>query len=92
MLYIQLAQVMLRKPKRGRTFWGVVVYSSLLFPLATLALAGMFKFEEMLYIDNSNYPGGSRAFRQTSNVFDTLSRVWSVMVAPLAKLSFTTLQ
>jgi len=74
MLYIQLTQVVLRKPKRGYTFCAIVAYSSLLFPLATLAIVGMFKFDERSYIDNRNYPGGSIAFRRAymSDVFNIM--------------------
>ena len=81
MLYLQLTQVLLRKPKRGHTFCGIVTYSSLLFPLATLAIVGMFKFDERSYIDNRNYPGGSIAFRQAymSDAFNVMCQFWSVI-------------
>jgi hypothetical protein len=62
MIYIQLTQVLLARPKRGQSFWAIVAYSGLLFPLATLAVGAVFKFSEMSYIDNRNYPGGPNAF------------------------------
>ncbi|GLB39844.1 hypothetical protein LshimejAT787_0703540 [Lyophyllum shimeji] len=62
MLYIQLIQVLLARPKRGQSFWALIAYSSSLFPLATLAIAAVFKFSEMSYIENRNYPGGPYAF------------------------------
>lgn len=62
MLYFQLIQVLLARPKRGRTFWMIVAYSGILFPLATLAIGLLFKFGELSYIDNRNYPGGPIAF------------------------------
>ncbi|KAF9467150.1 hypothetical protein BDZ94DRAFT_1156726 [Collybia nuda] len=62
MLYMQLVQVLLIRPKRGRTFWAIVTYSAFMFPLATLDIAGMFKFSEMSYVDNRNYSGGPAAF------------------------------
>lgn len=52
MLFVQLAQVLLSRPKRGRTFWGIVAYSSIILPLTTLAIGGMLKFMEMAYIDH----------------------------------------
>lgn len=51
MLYIQITQVMLRRPKRsGRTFWFIVLYASALFPLTTVAFAGKFKFTEDMFL------------------------------------------
>jgi len=51
MLYIQISQVMLRRPKRsGRTFWFIVLYASALFPLTTVAFAGKFKFTEDMFL------------------------------------------
>lgn len=66
MLYIQLTEVLLRKPKRGKTFWAIVVYSLALFPLSTLAIAGMLKFTQMSYIDNRSYPGGPTAYHSAA--------------------------
>jgi hypothetical protein len=82
MLYLQLIQVLLNKPKRGRTFCATVAYSGVLFPLATLAIAGMFKFEELSFIDNRDFPGGPSAFSRVyvSDVFNVLSQSWSVMI------------
>lgn len=87
MLYIQLTQVLLRKPKRGCTFWAIVTYSSLLFPLATLAIVGMFKFDERLYIDNRTFSGGPIAFRRVymSDPFNMMWQFWSV-ATPSVKL------
>ncbi|RDB23623.1 hypothetical protein Hypma_009503 [Hypsizygus marmoreus] len=62
MLYVQLTQVLLVRPKRGQTFWAIVAYSGALFPLAVLSISVMFKFSEMSYIENRNYPGGPTAF------------------------------
>lgn len=83
MLYTRLTQVLLRKPKRGHTFFAIVAYSSVLLPLATLAIAGMFKFDELLYVDNRNYPGGPSAFRleYMSDVFNIMCQFWSVIIA-----------
>jgi len=51
MLYIQVTQVMLRRPKRsGHTFWFIIAYSTILFPLTTMAFGGKFKFAETLYL------------------------------------------
>lgn len=52
MLFVQLTQVLLSRPKRGRTFWAIVTYSSIILPLATLAIGGMLRFMEMAYIDH----------------------------------------
>lgn len=62
MLYVQLIQVLLSRPKRGKLFWGLVAYSAILFPLLTLGIAGMLKFAEVSYIDNRDYPGGPTKF------------------------------
>ncbi|GLB39394.1 hypothetical protein LshimejAT787_0605560 [Lyophyllum shimeji] len=58
MLYTQLTQVLLSRPKRGKMYWAIVAYSSVLFCLATIAIAGMLKYTELSFIDNRNYPGG----------------------------------
>ncbi len=60
MLYIQVTQVMLRRPKRsGNTFWFIIAYSTILFPLTTIAFGGKFRFAETLYLTlaESNTPG-----------------------------------
>jgi nitrate reductase NapE component len=59
MLYIQISQVMLRRPKRsGRTFWFIVLYASALFPLTTVAFAGKFKFTEDMFLALPDFLGG----------------------------------
>lgn len=64
MLYMQLVQVLLIRPKRGRSFWAIIAYAAVMFPLATLDIAGVFKFSEMSYVDHRNYPGGPAAFHK----------------------------
>jgi len=62
-LYIQLIQVLRGRPKRsGCIFWGIVVYSSALFPLATLAVIGKIKFAEVVYVTNRLYTSGPKAY------------------------------
>ena len=62
-LYIQLIQVLRRRPKRcGRVFWGIIVYSSALFPFATLAIIGKINFAELMYITNRLDPSGPSAY------------------------------
>ncbi|PPQ81464.1 hypothetical protein CVT26_011541 [Gymnopilus dilepis] len=63
MLYIQVTQVLLRKPKRGRLFWFVVFYSTALFPLATIAFVGKFRFMEKMYVDYGDFLGGAAAYQ-----------------------------
>ncbi|KAF8062265.1 hypothetical protein FPV67DRAFT_1672741 [Lyophyllum atratum] len=77
MLYVQLTTVLLARPKRGSSFWAIVAYASFLFPLATLAVGAIFKFSEMSYIDNRNYPGGPNAFyhRYTSDYVNVIGQV-----------------
>jgi len=53
MLYIQVTQVLMRRPKRGRLFWSIVFYSTALFPLTTIAFIGKFQFMEKMYVDPS---------------------------------------
>lgn len=62
MLYVQLTQVLFARPKSGRKYWVLVAYAGVLFILATLAVGAIFRFSEMTYIDNRNYPGGPVAF------------------------------
>jgi hypothetical protein len=60
MIFIQLVQVLLSRPKRGKTFWAIVAYSGILFPLTTVAIGGLLKFTEMTYIDSNNVEGPMR--------------------------------
>jgi len=62
MLYIQLVQVLLRRPKRGRTFWFIVCFATVLFPLNTIAFAGRVRFAELTYVIHRDYPEGPKAF------------------------------
>ena len=62
MLYIQITQVLLRRPKRGRIFWFIIVYSTTLFPIATLAFVGKFIFKESMYVNDPGFSGDARAY------------------------------
>jgi hypothetical protein len=88
MLYTQLVQVLLIRPKRGRTFWGIVGYSVVMLPLATLSVAGLLKFSEMSYIDNRNYPGGPAAFHKAymSDTINVMGLVWFVLCQLLSPI------
>jgi len=62
-LYIQLIQVLRGRPKSsGCIFWCIVIYSSALFPLATLAVIGKIKFAEVVYVTNRLYTSGPKAY------------------------------
>ena len=58
MIMMQLSQILCLRPKRGRLFWGMVVYSSLVFVLSTAAVGGRFRFAELMYVENRNYASG----------------------------------
>lgn len=63
MLYIQVTQVLLRRPKRGRIFWFIIAYSTALFPLATFSFVGKFTFKESMYTNShSEFSGDARAY------------------------------
>jgi len=62
MLYIQVTQVLVRRPKRGRLFWFIVFYSTALFPLTTIAFIGKFKFVEEMYVLHGDWAGGAREY------------------------------
>jgi hypothetical protein len=62
MLYIQVIQVLVRRPKRGRLFWFIVFYSTALFPLTTIAFIGKFIFVERMYVLHGDWSGGARAY------------------------------
>lgn len=74
MIYTQLGQVLIRKPKRGRAFWFLIAYSVILSPLATLGIGGMLKFVELAYVNHRTFPGGPSVWyelyrgRETSNI------------------------
>ncbi|RDB18736.1 hypothetical protein Hypma_014681 [Hypsizygus marmoreus] len=83
MLYFQLTQVLLSRPNRGRMYWAIVAYSSILFPLATIAIGGLLKFTELAYVDHHNDPGGPVAFYTShlTNRIHVLSQV-SITLVP----------
>ncbi|KAF8879381.1 hypothetical protein BD779DRAFT_1154576 [Infundibulicybe gibba] len=83
MLYVQLVQVLSSRPKRGRLFWAIVVYSTMLYLSATLSIGGMLKFTEVAYVDERDYPnGGPVGYRKdfASNSSNAMSRVCTIIV------------
>jgi len=56
MLYFQVTQVLLRRPKRDRIFWCIIFYSTGLFPLTTIAFVGKFSFAQTMYMEFSGEP------------------------------------
>ncbi|KAG5725222.1 hypothetical protein E4T56_gene10131 [Termitomyces sp. T112] len=62
MLYSQLTQVLFFRPKRGKMYGAIVIYSTLLFCLATIAMAGALKFAETIFIDHRTDPEGPHNF------------------------------
>ncbi|TFK39178.1 hypothetical protein BDQ12DRAFT_604405 [Crucibulum laeve] len=56
MLLIQLTQVLITRPERGRAFWNIVSYSTVVFVLATVAIGGKLKFAELAYVENNIDP------------------------------------
>ncbi|KAG5634045.1 hypothetical protein H0H81_003649 [Sphagnurus paluster] len=62
MLSMQLMQVLLSRPKRGKLYWAIVSYFSMLFVLATFAIGGKLKYAELTFVDFRDYPGGPVGF------------------------------
>jgi len=54
MLYLQLTQVLVSRPTRGRMYWAIVIYSSILFPLASISCGGSLRFTELAYVIHRN--------------------------------------
>ncbi|EDR11264.1 uncharacterized protein LACBIDRAFT_324894 [Laccaria bicolor S238N-H82] len=67
MLCIQVTQALLSRPKRGRVFFGIVIYSSILFLLTTIAVGGKAKFAEMVYVVHRDYPAGVEAYERENS-------------------------
>ena len=85
MLYIQVTQVMLRRPKRsGNTFWFIIAYSTILFPLTTIAFGGKFRFAETLYLTlaEANTTGIIDSYWQmhSTDLSNVMSETWYVMI------------
>jgi hypothetical protein len=81
MLYIQITQVMLRRPKRGgHTFWFIIIYASILFPLTTIAFSAKFKFVEALYVALPDYIGGPDQYWEdhSGDLSNIMSQSWYV--------------
>ncbi|KAF8993315.1 hypothetical protein BDQ17DRAFT_1546125 [Cyathus striatus] len=78
MLHFQFLQSLMARPKRGRVFWGLVTYSSILFPLATISIGGIFKFAELTYVDNNTYTDGPTAYyvAHASAAVNVMSQIW----------------
>lgn len=83
MLYIQITQVLIRRPKRGRTFWFIIVYSTTLFPLATFAFVGKFTFKESMYVNQSGFSGDARAYaiENAGDWSNIMSQVGTILVS-----------
>lgn len=64
MLCIQVTQALLSRPKRGRVFYGIVIYSSVLFLLSTIAVGGKVKFAKMVYVIHRGYSAGMEAYER----------------------------
>ena len=81
MLYIQITQVMLRRPKRsGRTFWFIIIYASILFPLTTIAFGAKFKYAEALYLALPNFHGAIEDYwrEHSGDLTNVMSQAWYV--------------
>lgn len=78
MLCVQIAQVLLHRPKRNITFYLIIVYTSVVFAITTAGFYGKFNFAEMTYISNRMYPGGPKAYASTNadHWSSLLSKVW----------------
>jgi hypothetical protein len=87
MLYIQLVRVLLTRPKRGKVFWGITIYSGILVILSSIAAGGKIKFAEYVYVGSrfsANYGAGnmndwvpSRVFQENSgSPMNIMSKIW----------------
>jgi hypothetical protein len=86
MLCIQVAQALLSRPKRGRVFSGIVIYSSVLFLLSTIAVGGKVKFAKMFYVIHRDYSAGVEAYqRENSGQWvNVMSQIWYDVPLPTA--------
>ncbi|KAF9527221.1 hypothetical protein CPB83DRAFT_856579 [Crepidotus variabilis] len=62
MVCVQTAQVLLYRPRRDQTFYLVILYTSIVFPLTTAGFFGRLRFAELTYVVNRNYPGGLKQY------------------------------
>ena len=58
----QCTQQLWPKRKKNKGAILLLLYTGVIFVLATLGFAGNAKFVELTYIDDRNYPGGPNAF------------------------------
>lgn len=84
MLCIQVTQALLSRPKRGRVFSGIVIYSSVLFLLSTIAVGGKIKLAEMVYVIHRDYSAGVEAYeRENSGQWvNVMSQIWYAVPLP----------
>jgi hypothetical protein len=85
MVYVQLLRALITRPKRGRVFWGITIYSAFLFLLLTLSVGGKIKYAECIYVafpmdgtvkSIQDYVP-SRIYQQhASMTINVLGRVW----------------
>lgn len=76
MLYIQVTQVLMRRPKRGRLFWSIVFYSTGLFPLTTIAFLGKFRFMEKMYVDLEAFDAAAYITNNSAEWSNVMSQIW----------------
>ncbi|KAF9449798.1 hypothetical protein P691DRAFT_666781 [Macrolepiota fuliginosa MF-IS2] len=83
MLYIQLLRVLLTRPKRGKVFWGITIYSGILFTLASIAAGGKIKFAEYVYVgsrlDGSTDLPSKISGDHASMTINVMSRICTTM-------------
>ncbi|KZP26917.1 hypothetical protein FIBSPDRAFT_818838 [Athelia psychrophila] len=63
LLFVQCCHVLLRRDRfRESPRWGLLAYTTAIFTLATIALGSSLKWNELVFIDQRNYPGGPSTF------------------------------
>ena len=78
MLCIQVVQALLSRPKRGRVFSGIVIYSSLLFLLSTIAVGGEVMLAKMFYVVHRDYSAGVETYERENGGkwVNVMSQIW----------------
>jgi len=80
MLYIQVTQVLVRRPKRGRLFWFIVFYSTALFPLATIAFIGKFKFAQGFYVLHGDWSAKDYLTKNSAQWSNVMSEICVTLI------------
>jgi hypothetical protein len=84
MLYFQLTQVLLVRPRRDRTFWAVVAYSVVLAVIITLAIVARIRFTELEFVQTRDAADILKYYLEhADSPYNVITHFWCVNSMPV---------